>query len=65
MELTETATRELTHWHLAEEEKTSRFLGGENPSNPKKTAFCRSRRRKLLTCMMPACRLHVWGNGAS
>lgn len=50
MELTEIATRELRRWHLAEEEKTSRFL-----TNPKKTAFSRSRRRELLPRWIPAC----------
>lgn len=61
MELTEIATRELRHWHLAEEEKTSRFPCGENPSNSKKI-FSQSRRRELLPHWIPAWRLHVWGN---
>lgn len=62
MELTEIATRELTRWHLAEEEKTSSFLCGENPSNPRKTAFSQSRRKELLPHRIPAWRPHVWGD---
>lgn len=62
MELTEIATRELRCWHLAEEEKTSRFLRGENPSYPEKTAFSQSRRKELLPRWIPAWRLHVWGS---
>lgn len=62
MELTETATRELRCWHLAEEEKTSSFLYGENPSNPRKIAFSQSRRKELLPHQIPAWRLQVWGD---
>lgn len=54
MELTEISTRELRCWHLAEEEKTSSFLLGENPSKLKKMAFSQSGRRELLLPRIPA-----------